>query len=163
MVRLGGTAEAVREAAGVARSSFELADRFHFALARGIDTYTHRAALAAGRRTIAILGSGLGRLYPEENPRTSPNVSLLILGGRCTLLSTARTASRWARGPHHGFPPCPPAAVGDANWAARESDHSVGEAPALSVTWSVRFRTAPRDLRTAPRCRCGCGAPQWSQ
>ncbi len=52
-------------------------------LARGVDTEAHQGALDARGRTIAVIGAGLNRLYPQENT----NLARAIVDGGGAVIS----------------------------------------------------------------------------
>lgn len=66
-----GTAQAARFARDFATRRVTVIS----GLARGIDTAAHRAALEAGGRTIAVVGSGLLDIYPPENDKFALQVA----------------------------------------------------------------------------------------
>jgi DNA processing protein len=66
-----GVTQAERIAAGLARAGVTVVA----GLARGIDAVAHRAALAAGGRTLAVMGGGLLKIYPPEHADLARQIS----------------------------------------------------------------------------------------
>ena len=78
------TAYAHRQAQRLTASLARLGACVVSGLARGIDTVAHEAALSVeGGRTIAVLGSGFEKLYPEENRPLAEKIA----AGRGAVLS----------------------------------------------------------------------------
>jgi DNA processing protein len=78
-------------------------------LARGIDTAAHQGALAAKGRTVAVIGSGLSKLYPPENAGLAEKIrsgngaivsefSMAIEPDRQTFPMRNRIISGWSHG-----------------------------------------------------------------
>src|SRR5213078_825145 len=78
-------------------------------LARGIDTAAHQGALAAKGRTVAVIGSGLSKLYPPENSALAERIrdgngaiisefSMNVEPDRQTFPMRNRIISGWSHG-----------------------------------------------------------------
>jgi len=78
-------------------------------LARGIDTFSHEGALAGKGRTIAVIGSGLAKIYPPENMTLAQTIAsghgavvsefpLFKAPDKKTFPTRNRIVAAWSRG-----------------------------------------------------------------
>ncbi|OAF02798.1 DNA processing protein DprA [Bradyrhizobium centrolobii] len=69
------TAEGLRRAAKVSRALVEKGFTVVSGLAAGIDAAAHSAAIEAGGRTIAVIGTPIGVYYPKENEKLQRRIA----------------------------------------------------------------------------------------
>lgn len=68
------SSEGVKRAQKLARELVGAGYTILSGLAEGIDTAAHEAALAAGGRTAAVMGTGISRVYPASNRRLAEDI-----------------------------------------------------------------------------------------
>lgn len=79
------TEETVKKTIAIASTLAEGGVTVLSGLAEGIDTAAHEGALLAGGKTIAVIGTNLGRVYPKSNALLSQEI-----GKKGLLVSTIR-------------------------------------------------------------------------
>lgn len=109
-------------------------------LARGIDTAAHLGALDAGGRTIAIIGSGMAQLFPQENASLADEICrghgavvsefpMFMRPGRTTFPQRNRIVAAWSRATLVAEAPARSGALITAHMAAEEYGRMVFAVP----------------------------------
>ncbi|MBC7461009.1 MAG: DNA-protecting protein DprA [Thermoleophilia bacterium] len=93
----GASEDGIKRARKVARTLVEAGYAVLSGLARGIDRAAHEATLDAGGRTVAVMGTGIDRMYPAEHKQLAERI--VASGG--ALISQFEPDATGAR---HTFP-----------------------------------------------------------
>ncbi|HEX6925388.1 MAG TPA: DNA-processing protein DprA [Longimicrobiaceae bacterium] len=88
------SSEGRRRAARMSRAAVEAGLCVMSGLAAGIDTAAHWAALEADGRTVAVMGTGIDRIYPAEN---RPLADAIMSAGGCLISQffPSQQPTRW--------------------------------------------------------------------